>query len=191
MSNSRRQRGLSLIEVVVFIVVMGIGLAAMLALYSQFTRASVDPLVRKQALAIASSLMEEIQLQAFTYCDPDDANVHVATSVGGCTTQEVIGIEGGETRYGATRFDNVSDYDGFAMAAGDIRSIDNAPITLLAGYEVQAITIATINNGELGAGVPNTENSEALRITVTTRHVPTNTIVSLQGYRLRYAPRSP
>jgi hypothetical protein len=111
--------------------------------------------------------------------------------VGDCATQEAIGVEGGETRYGPTRFDNVSDYHGFAMAAGNIRSIDNSPISLLAGYEVQAVTIATINNGELGAGVPNGENTEALRITVTTRHVPTNTVVSLQGYRLRYAPRSP
>lgn len=189
MSSSRlRQRGLSLIELVLFIVVLGVGLATMLALYSQFTRASVDPLIRKQALAIASSLMEEVQLQAYTFCDPDDANVYTASLATDCTTQEGMGAEGGETRYGPARFDNVSDYHGFAMTAGNIVSIDNAPIALLADYEVQAISVVAIDNGEVGAAVPDTE---ALRITVTTRHIPTDTVVSLQGYRLRYAPRSP
>ena len=41
MSNSR-ERGLSLIEVVVFIVVLGIALAGMAVLYNQLTLASVD-----------------------------------------------------------------------------------------------------------------------------------------------------
>lgn len=192
MWNSRRQRGVSLIELVVFIVVMGIGLAAMLVLYSQLTVASVDPLVRKQALAIATSLMEEVQLQPFTFCDPDDATVHTANAPAGCTTQEGIGAEGGENRYGAARFDNVSDYHGFAMPAGTLRTIDDpTPIPLLAQYALLPINVATIGNGELGAAVPNGENAEALRITVTVRHVPTGTDVVLQGYRLRYAPRSP
>ena len=79
MSNSC-QRGLSLIETVVFIVVLGIGIAGLAVLYNQLTLASVDPLVRKQAVAIASSLMEEIQLRPFTYCDPDDPLVFTETS---------------------------------------------------------------------------------------------------------------
>ena len=64
--SSSRQLGLSLVEVVVFIVVLGIGLAGMAVIYNQLTLASVDPVVRKQAVAIASSLMEEIQLRPFT-----------------------------------------------------------------------------------------------------------------------------
>src|SRR3954464_7690730 len=99
MSNPRPecQRGMSLIEVAVFIVVVGVALAGIVALYSQLTRASVDPMVRKQALAIASSLLEEIELRAFTFCDPDDAAVYTATSTAGCATPEGIGTEGAET----------------------------------------------------------------------------------------------
>ena len=64
------------------------------------------------------------------------------------------------------------------------------PIALLADYAVLPVVITTIGNvAELGGAVPNT--SEALRITVTVRHVPTSTDVVLQGYRLRYAPQSP
>jgi MSHA pilin protein MshD len=189
--SSRGERGLSLIELVVFIVVMGIALVAMMLVYSQFTRASVDPLIRKQALAIATTLLEEVQLQPFTYCDPDDSNVYTATGSpgGGCTTDEAIGPEaGGENRYGAPRFDNVNDYHGFAMAAGTIRTIDDAtPIAQLADYSV-GVTVQPIAANELGANVP---AADALRITVTSTHAPTGTSVTLQGYRLRYAPNSP
>src|SRR5579859_4595861 len=111
-SAMRRARGLSLIEVVVFIVVVSIGVTGVAILFDQMTRSSVDPVVRKQALAIATSLMEEIELQPYTYCDPDDPAVYTATSPAGCTTPELIGPEPGETRYADPRFDNVNDYAG-------------------------------------------------------------------------------
>src|SRR3954471_24948386 len=116
MCSKRRQIGMSLIEGVIFIVVLGIALAGMLVLYNQVTQASADPMVRKQALAIASSLLEEIELQAFTYCDPNDPAVYTANLPTDCATEEHVGVEGAETRYGNTgplllRFDNVSDYN--------------------------------------------------------------------------------
>jgi MSHA pilin protein MshD len=81
---SRREHGFSLIETVIFIVVLGIGIAGLAVLYNQLTLASVDPLVRKQAVAIANSLMEEIQLRPFTFCDPDDPLVFTVASPAGC-----------------------------------------------------------------------------------------------------------
>lgn len=189
MCSSRRHAGVTLIELVVFIVVLGIAFVAMMLLFGQFTRASVDPLIRKQALAIASSLLEEVELQPYTFCDPDDVNVHTATASpgGGCAVDEALGAEG-ETRYAAPRFDNVSDYAGFSMPAGSIRTIDDpAPIPALADYSV-SVSVEQIAASELGASIP---VSEALRITVAATHAPTNTTVSLQGYRLRYAPNSP
>jgi len=191
MSNKRQQMGMSLIEVVVFIIVLGIGFAGMLILYNQVTRASVDPMVRKQALAIASSLLEEIELRAFTYCDPDDTNVYTATGSpgGGCTVDEVIGPEAGETRYADPRFDNVNDYNGFTMGAGTgnpMLAIDSTPIVGLNDYRVD---VAIVNAGGelLNVALP----EDALRITVAVQHLPTGLNVSLQGYRLRYAPNSP
>jgi len=191
MCSRGRAAGVTLIELVVFIVVMGIALVAMMLLFSQFTRASVDPLIRKQALAIASTLLEEVQLQPFTFCDPGDVNVHTATGSpgGGCAVDEVVGVEGGETRHADPRFDNVSDFDGFAMPAGGIRTInDPTPIAALADYSV-SVSVAQIAPGELGVAVADV--SDALRIVVSATHQPTNTTVSLQGYRLRYAPNSP
>lgn len=199
MSPRRAAFGLSLIEVVVFIVVLGVGFAGMLILYNQATRASVDPLVRKQALAIAQSMLEEIELRPYTYCDPDDANVYTATSAtvgaGGCAaTVESIGPEAGETRYANPRFDNVNDYQGFCMGPGTpvcanavITTASATPLPLLADYRVDVSIVQTTAADAL-PGVP---LSDALRITVTATHLPTSTAVSLSGYRLRYAPNSP
>lgn len=182
---NKRQRGMSLIEVVVFIVVLGIGIAGLAILYNRLTLSSVDPLVRKQAVAIASSLLEEIQLRPFTFCDPDDPAVFTAASPAGCATPEVIGAEGPETRYGPTFFDNVSDYAAFPPMAGSIQDITNTTINGLSGYSAQVQIVAA--GGDFPAAIP---ADEALRITVTVTG-PAGIQVVLQGYRLRYAPNSP
>src|SRR5438132_13283327 len=90
MCTKARSLGLSLIELIFFIVILALGLSATFLLYTQATRGSVDPVVRKQVLAIATSVLEEIELRGFTYCDPADATVYTATSAtlgpNGCAT---------------------------------------------------------------------------------------------------------
>lgn len=190
-----RARGLSLLEVVIFIVILSVAFVGMLLLYNQVTRSSVDPLVRKQALAIAQSLLEEIELMPYTYCDPDDANVTTASSSAGCaSTQEALGKEAGETRYSNTvRFDNVNDYRDFCMGPGTpvcgdavITTAAGAAMAQLADYRVD-VAIDPVANGDF-PGVP---SAAGLRIVVTATHVPTAITASLTGYRFRYAPNSP
>ena len=186
----RRQRvtGFSLIEAIIFMVVLGIGVASMLVLYTTATRGSVDPVVRKQVLALANSILEEIELRGFTFCDPDDSAVYTATSSAGCTTPEAIGLEAGESLAARSSLDNVNDYDGLAMTGAGIVDIRGVPIsaTSLAGYSV-SVAIANITAGELPLI---TDTNDALRITVTASG-PTGVSVTLQAYRLRYAPNSP
>jgi MSHA pilin protein MshD len=186
MCTSNRARGFSLIEVVVFVLVLGIGIAAVVTLYGQLTKASVDPLVRKQALEIASSLLEEIELQPFTYCDPDDPAVFTATSAAGCAVPETIGPQPGETRYADPRFDNVGDYSGFSMTGPNILDMSGTLIPGLGGYAV-SVSIVNVAAGELPAML---STSDGLRITVTVT-APAGVSVALQGYRLRYAPNRP
>ena len=78
--STQRVRGLSLIELVIFIAVVSAALAGVLAVFIQSTSTSADPMLRRQALAVAESLLEEVSLMPFTYCDGDDANVTTATS---------------------------------------------------------------------------------------------------------------
>lgn len=173
------QRGLSLVELLVFIAVVGVAVTGVLAVYGQTVRTSADPVVRKQALAVAESLLEEVLAQPFTYCDPDDPAVETATAPGGCATPEVAGPEAGETR-GATLtpFDNVNDYAGLALST--LTDLTGAAIPGLAGYA------ATVEVQPAGAfnGLP---AGETLLITVTVTG-PGNQRVVLDGYRTRHAP---
>jgi MSHA pilin protein MshD len=55
-----RQKGFTLIELIIFIVVVGVGVAGILSVYSTVVKSSADPMVRKQALSLAESVLEEI-----------------------------------------------------------------------------------------------------------------------------------
>ncbi|MBU1395820.1 MAG: prepilin-type N-terminal cleavage/methylation domain-containing protein [Gammaproteobacteria bacterium] len=178
------QRGLSLIELLVFIVVVGIAVSGVLSVYSLNARSSADPMVQKQALAIAESLLEEVLAKPYTYCDPDDAQAETATSsaigpAGCATTPEGMGAEGVEDRYSnLTPYDNVNDYNGFNMTG--IVDLGGNAIAPLAAYT------ASVRVQPAGAfnGIP---SGETLLATVTVTG-PGNHSVSLSGYRTRYAP---
>jgi MSHA pilin protein MshD len=137
--------------------------------------------VHKQALAIAEAMLEEVLLQPFTYCDPDDPAAATALGPSDCKSPEKIGHEG-EARLSTTSpFDNVNDYDGFTMSGG-IVNIAGDPIPGLADYSV-SVSVAAQGLG----GVP---ASDALLVTVTVTHVPSNVSLRLDGYRTRYAPNA-
>lgn len=186
------QRGISLIELIIFIVIISVALTGILLVMNTVTRNSADPLIHKQALAIAESLLEEVELMPFSYCDPDDASAVVATSPAGCTggaggpnDEDIPGPEtaasvgGAEGRYAAPQFDNVGDYHGFNMAANSVVDITGG--AAVGGYSA-SIAVAQTALGTVPAG-------ESLRITVTVTG-PDNVPIILDGYRTRYAPRS-
>ena len=177
-------RGVTLVEVIMFIVIVGVAAGGILMVFANTSRASAAPLIRKQALAIAESLMEELRQMPFTFCDPDDANASTATGafvgVNGCAaTVEAMGSEAGETRYAPlTPFDNVNDYNGFAMAGG-ILDITGATIAGLGAYSA-AVAVTPLVFGPIAA-------TDAQQITVTVTG-PGNITVTLDGIRTRHAP---
>jgi len=187
MCTRHKQRGVSLVELIMFIVIVSVALAGILLVMNTVTRSSADPIIHKQALAIAESLLEEVELMPFTLCDPDDGSAASAVVAADCGTvapvvgAEALGPEAGETRYSAaTPYDNVNDYNGFNMAAGAIMDITSNPIGPAAGY---AATIA-VTPMVLGA-VP---AAESLLIAVTVTG-PDGVGVVVEGYRTRYSPR--
>jgi MSHA pilin protein MshD len=87
----RRQRGVTLIELVITITVIAIASVAVLGTISATTVRSADRMQRQQALAVAQAYMEEIALRSFS--DPD-----------GTAVREPLRAD----------YDDVDDYNGLA-----------------------------------------------------------------------------
>ena len=175
-----------------FIVIVGIGVAGIMLVFNVTTKASADPLIQKQRLAIAEALMDEVQVKPFTYCDPDDPQAATAQSAAvgatGCTALaavENIGPEatapyGPETRLGGTTpFDNVNDYGPGPLP---IPIVDITLGTPIAGLGAYSATIAVA-----GSALGGIAAADSLLISVTVAGPGTNSLV-LQSYRTRYAP---
>ncbi|UUZ54722.1 type II secretion system GspH family protein [Massilia sp. H-1] len=79
-----RQRGLTMIELIIFIVIVGVAAAGMVGVIGYTSTRSADPWQRKQAMLVAEALLEEIQLAKFTYCHPSDTAAETATSSVSC-----------------------------------------------------------------------------------------------------------
>ena len=111
--NYNHQRGFTLIEMVLAIVVLGVGLAGVLTAFSTVARGSADPVVAQQMLAIAEEMLEEIELKPYAVA----ANAAPAACA-------------------RNTFNDVLDYDGYT-AAGGVCTIDGVAIASLATYAVQ------------------------------------------------------
>jgi len=96
--------------------IISIALTGILTIVNQSVRHSADPLVQRQAIAIAESYLSEIMLLPVN--DPD-------------------GVNTGETR---STFDNIGDYDGL-VDVGVIDQNNNA----IAGLENYTVTVNISN----------------------------------------------
>jgi MSHA pilin protein MshD len=197
-SRHRRQHGITLIELIMFIVIVSVALVGVLSVLNVTTRSSADPMIRKQMLAIAEAVLEEVQSQPFTYCDPDDRSVATATSAVLDATAtnplqcwDAVEVAGTETVSGNTDarlsatfpFDNVSDYNGLALASPipGVSGNTFAP----AGYTA---TIAVASDAVFGPAGARPPAAAVLRITVTVTHTATGNSIALEGYRTRFSP---
>jgi MSHA pilin protein MshD len=150
------QKGITLIELIIFMVIVGIAMAGIISAINFNVQHSADPVVKKQALAIAESMLEEVTLQNFS--DPDGgANV----------------VEASRDLY-----DDIDDYDNYSR--NGISSID-ATSTTIAGLESYNVSVEI----DPAADLNGISGGKAKRITVTVTG-PLNTTVLLEGYRTDY-----
>lgn len=59
------QRGMSLIELIMFIVIVSVGIVGILLVMNVTVKSSADPMVRKQALAMAEAILGEVLAKDF------------------------------------------------------------------------------------------------------------------------------
>jgi MSHA pilin protein MshD len=197
--NHRRQRGLTLIELVMFMVIVGVAAAGIMGVLNIAGKHSADPARRKQALLIAEALMEEVQLARFTFCDPTDPAASTATTVADCATPVTVSVKSGLVR----PYANVADYatqlgqDQPSFASGGIdRDVNGRPLGQIGtgASAVSAITSTVALNVLDTANALNGITSTAadlrvLRITIKTVYgTGPNDVIQLDGYRSRYAP---
>jgi MSHA pilin protein MshD len=112
----RGERGVTLIELIVSIVIVAIAASAVLGVLSRSAARSADAMIMAQAVSIAEAYLEEISLKA--YADPD-------------------GVDGETAR---TDFDDVDDYNGLVDSGA--RNQFGAAIAALSLYTV-TVTVGT------------------------------------------------
>lgn len=202
-----RHSGFSLVELVMFIVIVSIAVAGVLMVLRITSAHSADPQLRKQALAIAEALLEEVELARFTYCYPEDPNATIAVIVagslgppGGCSTSAAIQVVGlGQTapHHDTRPYYNVNDYvtaystpQAAFTNAGALVDAAGLPISVTgSGNYTASLTITPTPLGPPGSiissdGTP--VGTNVLRITVIVSYGSNS--VTLEGYRTRYAP---
>jgi MSHA pilin protein MshD len=120
LSTRGTQRGFSLVEAVLFIVVVSVALVVVLKAFEIANVGSADPVLRRQSLAIAQAMLEEIGYKPVA--DP-----------------------GGGTPANRSEFDHVDDYNGFGMAG--ISTLDGMPLAGLEHYRVDVAVVPAAFGG--------------------------------------------
>lgn len=118
-----RQRGFTIIEMVVAIVVIGVGVAGLMSAFSMSVRNSADPMQLKQSQVVADEIMGEILLKPYTSA--------TAGAQVGCARNQ---------------FYDVADYNGYTTT-GKICDVDGVAIAGLNGYSLKIDVVATTLGG--------------------------------------------
>jgi MSHA pilin protein MshD len=168
-------RGVTLVELVVAIVVIGVALAGVMTVFVRTTSSSADPVLSRQAVAIAEGYLEEVMTKSFV--DPDG-------------TESPGGVPESRADY-----DDVLDYNNLANngcltvaqgytatpacpAPGNcICDQTGQPINGLPGYRANILVTLT------ALGAVTTSNAVDIQVTVTT---PAGSDVVISGFRTSY-----
>ena len=164
----RAQRGTTLVEVIIFMMIVSIAVVSVVSALSLAARQSADPLVQREALAVAESLVQEIDGQPYAQKDPYNPT----------GPDDAIGPEPGETRAGSPLpFDNPNDYSGYSE--NGIVAPDGSAVSSLGTYSASVVASQQAM-GTVPAG-------DGLLVVVTATG-PDGQPVMLTTFRARYAP---
>ena len=137
-------------------VVVSVALVVLIKAFNQAAVASADPVLRRQSLAIAQSLLEEISFKDFANPSPG-------------------GYAGPYNAATRSQFDDVMDYNGLTL--NGISDLSGTAVAGLSGYSASiAIAAAAFGNVPSGAG---------WRISVSITD-PAGQTLALDGYRANY-----
>lgn len=165
MSISKRKlrAGFSLIELIVFILVISVGLVGILSVMNVTVKSSADPMVSKQALSMAEAILDEVLAKAFT------------NPTGGFT-------ESSGTCANRALYDDVSDYACFASTGSNrILGTNTLGSTSIAGLSAYSASV-DVDAASDALGLTGGTQVKTIRVTVTGN----GTTIALTGYRTNY-----
>ncbi|GAB1256940.1 hypothetical protein NBRC116494_14420 [Aurantivibrio plasticivorans] len=151
------QVGVTLIETVIFIIVVSVGLSVLVTAFSAFLGNSVDPIVQVRALECAQAKLDEIMARKFDENSPTGGVPPCGSAETGATACAGISND--------SDFDDVGDYDG---------QVDNSRANC-------SISVTVSNaGGDLGLAI-----AQARLITVDVTS-PGGGIVTLSTYKANF-----
>lgn len=165
------QRGFSLIELIIAIMIIGASVVGVLSMMNFLAARSADPMIQEQAMLIGEAYLDEILLKPFLDPSAGTANVCPAPEAGGRSS-----------------YDNVCDYNGLTDAGA--RDQFGNSIADLGAYTV-TVTVepkATNDAVTLGPADSQINNSGVLRVLRVDVRVqgPGTMALMLTGYRTNY-----
>lgn len=115
--------GVTLVELIIAIVIVAAVVGGLASVLAGVSRASADPVVQRQMLAIAESMMEEVMLKPYAQ---------------------------GSGQGGRAQFDDIWDFNGYS--AKPVTDIDGTPLPGLDRYAVSVSVDALGASGLAGIG---------------------------------------
>lgn len=156
-------RGATLLELIVFLVIIGVALTAFLNIFTQSQAGAVDPLIRVRALELAQSQIDEVLARRFDENTPI-GGVPACNAIGGATCLGIAPEAG---------FDDVGDFHNFSDSVS------------YPGYTIQ---IAVTEAGS-DLGLPSNDQARLIRVSVTTPPTSTSGVsdtITLSAYKVNF-----
>lgn len=207
----RYQSGISLIELVIFIVILSVALTGITLIYINTTRYSADPMVRIRSIELAQTTLEEVLLKAFDDNTPlgggcvefpANSRCPVGTPSNPAATESVgLTTDFGESN--RSLYDDVDDYHDQLYCGNNVLAA-NTPCPTLACQNMENIPGNNISpqyagfsiciqvsfaGNEINTVAPGTGTNvlanDAKRIDVIVSD-PLNSRINLSAYRLNY-----
>jgi len=157
----KTQQGATLIETIVFIVIIGIALSATLRVFTQSITSVSDPLIRVRALELAHAQLDDILARKFDENTPT-GGVPACGSAAGIACAGIAADAG---------YDDVGDFNGF---------IDNS----IAGY---SISVSVVEAGaDLGLSADQARLITVVVSTPATNASPAGSPITLSAYKVNF-----
>ena len=210
-----KQQGISLIELIIFIVIISVALTGITLIYINTTRHSADPMVRIRSIELAQSTLEEILLKAYDHNTPvgggcvrfPAGSSRCLTGPNFATSQTVLTFGPEEGAANRNLFNDVDDYHNMLYCGDNVvaantacpsltcRDLSNeSGIDISAQYRGFSVCIQLTFAGGVGTEInnvvapdtgTNVRTEDAKRIDVIVTD-PLNSRISLSAYRLNF-----